>query len=158
MAQSAARLLSHALAVVCVSAIGVAALVGWQPLFREGATMSGLNPQGGGPGFLLLVPPAIAGVLTGLTISKRLGFTTQLLESALVGAAIGLAVWVGARSFLPTDFPSIEPLASSAGIAYVVSRIVVAALALQHSDENPGAALAMGAQSESPSATPARSA
>ncbi len=150
MAQLVTRLLSHAFAVICVSAVGVSTLVIWESLFRQGATMSGLNPRGGGPGFLLLLPPAAVGVLTGLTISKRLSFTAHVLESVLVGAAVGLAIWLGARLLLPAEFPSVEPLASGAGVAYVVSRIVVAALGLQQTNETSGAALDTGARSESP--------
>jgi Na+/proline symporter len=107
--------------------VSVTFLIGLQDLYREGATASGLNPTGGGPGFLLILPPAIAGLVVGGVIRPTRSFRGGLIEGVLLGGAVWLVAWALTAISMPHDFPDVTPLVSTMGIAFFVSRMVVAA-------------------------------
>lgn len=115
-------------APLAAAGIGGASLIFWREAFAEGATLSGLNPTGGGPGFLVVLPAVAAGLLVGFVNGGRRTFWMGLVEGIALGCVVGLAAFLIASSNLPPEFPSIYPLVSSMGISFLVARVVVAAL------------------------------
>ncbi|MEM6732495.1 MAG: hypothetical protein AAF658_13130 [Myxococcota bacterium] len=96
--------------------------------FANGATWSGINPGGGGPGFLLLVG---AGGLSYLLRSKAhqsLSYVSSLSVSA-IGAVLCALAFLGAlKYFALTDSDALRPLTSGVAGAFFVPRVVVATL------------------------------
>jgi hypothetical protein len=115
---------------LALSASGVCALAVYVFLdaFSRGATASGLNPGGGGPGFLLLLPPAIAGLVSGLWGRQYDGVLFAVAFGVFGGGLVAASVFSMLSLVTPSDFPPISPLATSAGVSFVVARVVVGAL------------------------------
>lgn len=117
---------------VVVSAVAgaLAALVymAFSERFASGATWSGVNPGGGGPGFLLLLP----GVLAALAVNYVAVTRTSLMLIVVVSAAGSMvcgAVFLGGTSVLSgTPLDEVMPLVSGVIGSYFVPRVVVAVL------------------------------
>jgi hypothetical protein len=98
---------------------------GWIALFSErfanGATLSGLNQDGGGPGFLLLITAGTLGLITRSRFSRSLGTFGALVESSLLGALCGAGLLL-ALSLRPPGEIEAEPLVSGVVAAFIVAR------------------------------------
>lgn len=123
--QKISTLLLVSVTLSTLSVLGVLRI--WQEEFHEGATLSGLNPGGGGPGFFILILPAIFGFLAGRSACNgvdsdrlRLGLTFALFGGLLTAGLLHLGIfWV-----LPADFPNPFALTSTAGLAFAIPIIV----------------------------------
>jgi len=106
--------------------------------FAEGATLSGLNPSGGGPGALLLLIAAAVG-LSQPPLRTR-SYSVARIGATLVGAAIaGGVFWAALAGVEAGAAIDIEPLATGIVGAYAVPQFVRDALRLQHEHANePG--------------------
>ena len=123
------RLFLAAAVVAGAGATGVTALVWFSEAFRRGSSWSGLNPDGGGPGFLLLIPAAAAGMLLRAWVRPiHAEFIVALLPPLSVAALLSAGTWLVARWLLPSDFPPIQVLCTGMGIALLVAWIVTHAL------------------------------
>jgi len=103
-------------------------LVVFAESFKDGATWSGLNPNGGGPGFLLLIT---SGSLS-LFMRSRWARTATAIQSIIFAACVspfcGLVLWLGIP--IGGDLPSgaMTPLISGTVGAFFVPRVVAAVL------------------------------
>ncbi len=119
-------------ASLLASAVVIGVLVLLQDAFRVGATASGLNPGGGGPGALLMAPPAIAGLLVARWCDARglLVRSPVVIGTCVLGVVLQLTLLltVGA-AVLPADFPPLTSTASATAMAWVVPIVVMGILA-----------------------------
>jgi hypothetical protein len=127
-----AALIVAVLAAAVGAFIVVLFLSVFEDAFRRGATASGLNPQGGGPGVLLMAPPAIAAFLVASWLDRRGRLTDRVTVVGLVltGVAVQcIVVLVVGQAVLPADFPSLESPTSAAAMSWAVPVVVMAVLA-----------------------------
>lgn len=125
-------LVLSAVASSLASLVVVGVLVVFQDAFRIGATASGLNPAGGGPGVLLMAPPAVAALLVARWCEPRrllLEFRCVLALVATGVLALLSLLFVVAGFVLPTDFPPLASIASASAMAWMVPIAVMAILA-----------------------------
>lgn len=125
-------LLTSLVASIAAALLVVGTLAAMSDAFRVGATASGLNPGGGGPGVLLMAPPAIAALLVARWCDQRAwlgGHAVPVTVAVLGGAVQGLVVLGLGGAVLPADFPSLESPASAAALAWAVPVAVMAILA-----------------------------
>jgi hypothetical protein len=114
------------------SVIVVGVLVVFQDAFRIGATASGLNPGGGGPGFMLMAPPALAALMVARWCEAR-----RVLREFIIVLAVAVPgvlvlpslLLVLAGAVLPPEFPSLASIVSASAMAWVVPIAVMAILA-----------------------------
>ena len=97
--------------------------------FSRGATLSGLNPDGGGPGFVLLLIAGIFGFITRPPVDSIL----SIAGHAVVGLGYGLltgAVFYFLLHFmgLPDDI-AVQQLVSGVILASLVPRVIAPVLA-----------------------------
>lgn len=96
--------------------------------FAQGSTWSGLNPDGGGPGFLLLLTAA------GLSLGSRTAFVRglrpmpALFEAVVVSAACGVLFALLLRFVPPFESVNSAPLISGVAGAFFVPRVVMSVL------------------------------
>ncbi len=90
--------------------------------FERGATLSGLNPDGGGPGFLLLVVTGSIALVTRTRWTRRLGLPAALAE-AVVGASLVGSGLMGLLIVAPPGEIAEEPIVSGVVGAFIVPRI-----------------------------------
>lgn len=103
-------------------------VVAFKDAFASGATWSGLNPGGGGPGFLLLVGSGGLSYVLRTQAHRSLSYVTSLSVSA-VGAVLCALVFLGAlKYFALADSDALRPLTSGVAGAFFVPRVVVATL------------------------------
>ena len=96
--------------------------------FQIGSTLSGLNPGGGGPGFLLLLTAAGFGLL-GRSQSVRGAQPARATLEAIPGALMaGLLLFLLAHYGLPSGI-ALEPITSGVIAAFFVPRVIAAVLA-----------------------------
>lgn len=95
--------------------------------FETGATLSGLNPDGGGPGFLILLA---SGILS-LALRRRVEPLAPLaatINAVLVAAIAGLTAWLALSLAPSTRSIDLEPIVSAIAGAAFVPRVVAAVL------------------------------
>lgn len=117
-----------------VIAVGLAVFVclAWLLIFEErfthGATWSGLNPSGGGPGFLLLLTAGGLSFFLRSDLAKSLEPLKTTLHSGVLAAICGFGFWwvVQAWSGLPSE--AMLPLTSAVVGAFFVPRVVASVL------------------------------
>ena len=122
------HLLIELLSPVAAGSACIVPLVLFASEFERGATWSGLNPGGGGPGFLLLLSCALISFLVRSSWVRSLPPMKATLQAAFAAALcgavfIGLVRGVGA---VPSD--AAIPLASGVIGSFFVPRVVVAVL------------------------------
>jgi hypothetical protein len=118
-------------ASLAAAVVVVFIMLGLEDAFRRGATASGLNPEGGAPGVLILGPPALAAWLVARALERR-GLLPRL-DVATIAVVLGAGVQVAVmlmlgRAMLGADFPPLEPFASGAAFAWGVPLAVTAVL------------------------------
>lgn len=121
-----------AIAAAVAAGVVVLTLLVLEDAFRRGATGSGLNPSGGGPGALLMAPSAILAFLAGRRMDRRgqLRDRITVVGVILVGmATVAVVVSLLGGLLLPDDFPSLEALKSAAVLAWAIPLVVMAVLA-----------------------------
>ncbi len=127
------RVVMASIAASLVAAVVVVLIMlGLEDAFRRGATASGLNPNGGAPGVLVLGPPALAAWLVARGLVRRSMLPRLDVASVAVVAGAGVQVAVMlmlGRTMLGADFPPLEPFASGAAFAWGVPLAVTAVLA-----------------------------
>ncbi|MEN1705081.1 MAG: hypothetical protein AAGJ54_06150 [Planctomycetota bacterium] len=97
--------------------------------FENGATLSGLNQDGGGPGFLILVSTGVIYLLYRKAFLRSLGPLTQIAVS-FISALLGGFLLAGLLSLLPVSSRIDQPPIISAFVgAAFVPRVVAAVLA-----------------------------
>jgi uncharacterized membrane protein YeaQ/YmgE (transglycosylase-associated protein family) len=109
-----------------VGAVVASALnYGWLALFSErfeqGATLSGLNQDGGGPGFLLLITAGVLGLMTRSRYSRSLGTLGALAESCFFGALAGAGLFLF-LTVRPLGAIEAEPIVSGVIAAFIAAR------------------------------------
>ncbi|MEO1583769.1 MAG: hypothetical protein AAFR96_04255 [Planctomycetota bacterium] len=114
-----------ALAAACVCAVILAVFADG---FANGSTWSGLNPDGGGPGFLLLLCTGAISLATFRRACPEGSVTTDVLWSAIFALACGGFLWALTLLLdrLPAD--SVPSLVSGVVGSFFVPRIVVSVL------------------------------
>lgn len=96
--------------------------------FEQGATLSGLNQDGGGPGFLLLVLAGVAGLVGSSRWSKSLRGVIAILPAILFAAVVGFAVSSMFAFAPPSDGIAYEPIVSGVVAAAFIPRLVASVL------------------------------
>lgn len=109
--------------IAAVSCGGVLAL--FADAFSRGATWSGLNPNGGGPGFVLLLITGGVSVAAFRKVLPEGSVTTDVLWSALFALLCGGLLWLIARVLDRLPSESVAPLVSGVVGSYFVPRVVV---------------------------------
>ena len=96
--------------------------------FAEGMTWSGLNPDGGGPGFLLLVSVGMISFFGRSGFEKSCSAVGAILIAVVASALCGVVVFtlVNLTGTLPVE--STPALVSGVICSYLVPRVVVAVL------------------------------
>lgn len=96
--------------------------------FAKGATWSGLNPSGGGPGFLLLLTAGIISLLVFRRACPRRSVQFDIFWSAVFAFVSGGILWLYIifLSNLPAE--AAPPLVSGVVGSYFVPRVVVSVL------------------------------
>lgn len=117
------------LAVLCGALLPVGILVFFADRFGSGATWSGLNPGGGGPGFLLLAAPAMVSLFVRSKWFRSLSAGRATALAACGAAACG-TIFASTISWLalPELNVEINPLTSGVVGAFFIPRVVVAVL------------------------------
>ncbi|MEL6795842.1 MAG: hypothetical protein AAFO89_03370 [Planctomycetota bacterium] len=116
------------IAAVCAVASCVGILSFFADAFTRGATWSGLNPGGGGPGFLLLIATGVVSIVSFRRAVAENSVLFDVLWSAAFAALCGL-FFVASTALLerlPTE--SVAPLASGIVGAFFVPRVVISVL------------------------------
>lgn len=115
------------------AAVGAAlACVPWLMAFRDafatGATWSGLNPGGGGPGFTILLTAGAVSFFTRPRPSTVTRATTVMVHAGFLAAVCGFAfhVVVTSMGLLPSD--ALSPLTSGVIAAFFVPRAAASVL------------------------------
>ncbi len=106
--------------------------------FSQGFTWSGLNPDGGGPGFLLLLSACGCSLLTALPSFARRTPIEAIVEAALAATAAVLSLLLFS-SLLLENPPPLAPVASGVFGAFFVPRVVLAVLSHTWSEAEPPA-------------------
>ncbi len=96
--------------------------------FADGATWSGLNPNGGGPGFLLLIPVAAVSFFLRSQWVRRLSVTGATIVAAIGAAICGGTFVLVAEALADVSVGAVMPLASGVVGSFLVPRIVIAVL------------------------------
>lgn len=128
-----------------VGASGVCAA--WLSLFPDrferGATLSGLNPDGGGPGFLLILS---SGVLSLLLKPKHrvghdaMGWTARLVDASLTALLTGVLSFVIIGVLPALSGIEREPVVSAIAASVFVPRVIAAVLEPIWSDRDQSGA------------------
>ena len=113
------RMVLLAIIAACLSS-GVIAL--FKEQFAAGLTWSGLNPDGGGPGFLVVIVSGIAGLLARRDASKKMSTARDALESAALAGIFGSLFWYLLHGSYFAEVKT-QPLISGATGAFFVARI-----------------------------------
>lgn len=117
-----------------VIAAALAALLGWGTVhafadrFADGATWSGLNPDGGGPGFVLLLAAALCSLAARPAWVRRLAPVPAVVESVASTIACAAAAALLFSSAPPYAGIDVTPFVSSIAGAFFVPRVVAAVL------------------------------
>jgi len=140
IANGRAMPVTHPLAKACISGVAAAcgislAATGWLVLFSDrferGATLSGLNPDGGGPGFLLILT---SGIISALLRPKTRGgtapprWTARLIDASLVAVSTGVLSYVLMRITPALALIEREPIVSAIAVSAFVPRVIAATL------------------------------
>ena len=96
--------------------------------FEQGATWSGLNPDGGGPGFLLLLPAGVVSLFIRSRWVRGLATAPGAVEAAVGAAFCGVLFYAAAASFTGLSSDEVIPLASGVAGSFFVPRVVAAVL------------------------------
>ncbi len=103
--------------------------------FASGLTLSGLNPDGGGPGFLLLLTAGMASLLVRPGASRRAPIMLAVIESSLLAVAAGAGLWLLLELGAAPPGVPIEPVISGVIAAFLVPRVVESTLHAAWSEE-----------------------
>jgi hypothetical protein len=96
--------------------------------FANGATLSGLNPSGGGPGFLLLIPVAAASFFFRSQWVRRLSAIAGTAQAAVAAVICGAGFVIVSKILVPTPLDLVIPLASGVAGCFFVPRVVISVL------------------------------
>jgi hypothetical protein len=117
---------------VVLSAVAAGICLTWIVLFpssfADGATWSGVNPDGGGPGFLLVVSSGAVSFFGRSTWERSASVARAVVFAAAVSGVCGGSLWImlSMSGTLPSD--AVPPIVSGVVGSYFVPRVVVAVL------------------------------
>ncbi|MEM6552841.1 MAG: hypothetical protein AAF750_12045 [Planctomycetota bacterium] len=128
MSRHVSRFSLDLLAIALTIVVCPAWLVIFEEQFSRGATWSGLNPSGGGPGFLLLLTAGGLSLFCRSQRAKSMKPLPTTLHAGTLSALCGIGFWLiaGRWSALPGE--AMLPLSSSIVGAFFVPRVVVSVL------------------------------
>ena len=96
--------------------------------FAVGATWSGLNPNGGGPGFLLLASAGCSSFFLRSSRARSLSAIAATIHTAAMAAVCGLLFYASSRLLLSLPDHVLPPLMSGVIGSFFVPRVVVSVL------------------------------
>ena len=96
--------------------------------FELGSTWSGLNPDGGGPGFLIIIIPCIFSLLSRPSRVRTLRPVAATFEAAFNAAVCGVTLWFFLVLLPPFESPDAAALASASTGGFLVPRIIASVL------------------------------
>jgi len=112
-----------ACALLCAATVGFFA-----NMFSRGATLSGLNPDGGGPGFLLLGFACLFGYFTRPPVESILSVAGHAVLGLAYGLYTGVLFLVLLHTTGMTSEIAVHQLVSGIVIASLVPRVIVPVL------------------------------
>jgi FtsH-binding integral membrane protein len=121
--------------VLATLAAVLAAVCCWMVLglfperFARGATLSGLNPDGGGPGFLLLLTAGILSLIARTEWTRSLSVRAAVVEAATLAALCGVVLG-SLLSLVPPSGLAVEPIVSGVVAAFFVPRVCASVVQL----------------------------
>ncbi|MEQ8316350.1 MAG: hypothetical protein RIE77_10775 [Phycisphaerales bacterium] len=115
-------------AAVLGACVCVAWLVVFQDRFIDGATWSGLNPGGGGPGFLLIVSAGSLGFFIRSKTARTMAALPAIVYAAVFAVACGACFALIASQLVTLPSDMIMSMASAVTGAYFVPRVVSSVL------------------------------
>lgn len=116
------------LASLAAGVLAAVAFTVFAERFESGATWSGLNPGGGGPGFLLLLPGAVAALAVSFSPKRHLPLMVATVLTGIGSVICGCAFLGGTTYFSGTSLNEVMPLVSGVIGSYSVPGVVVAVL------------------------------
>ncbi|MGD1915102.1 MAG: hypothetical protein ACFCBV_02795 [Phycisphaerales bacterium] len=115
-------------AAVLGAGVCVIWLLVFQDRFVDGATWSGLNPNGGGPGFLLILSAGCLGFFIRSKTAKSMAALPAILHSAVFAAVCGVCFMLIAPMAVTLPSDMIVSMASAVTGAFFVPRVVSSVL------------------------------
>ncbi|MEN0020295.1 MAG: hypothetical protein AAF747_05375 [Planctomycetota bacterium] len=106
----------------------LAVLAAFAEEFATGATWSGLNPTGGGPGFGLLLGTGCASLFVRSSWVRSMPALNATAFAAVMSAACGALFYIFASRISAFDSIELAPLTSGVIGSFFVPRVVVAVL------------------------------